>query len=232
MEGIPATALIPQAFTDSDKPACYWSPSDLKEGTSLKLFITSEIHAGWKYFTVNREVRLSKEFPKNYKDDIGYKFNHGPGKANKDGQPMEDKAKPRSLWLFRAWIVEQERMVAAVVDSMTLHKRFAKIMADPEYMLLSTGICNFYLTIFREKDPQSPADTYDATGSMRVLRNKKAAKEALKPWFPENYWLGLNPLEPAEEEAPNPGPSLPPTVRDENGADEVVNVNKEEGYEW
>lgn len=228
---IPASTLLPPAF-DGDKPECYWSPSDISEGGSVKLYLCSEIHAGWKYFTLSREVRLSQDYPSGYEDEIGYKFNHGPGKTDRDGKPMEEKAKPRGVWLARAWLVEEERMVAAIIDSWTLQSRIGKIMQNQEFGMTPNGIVNFYLTVFREKDPRTPAETYDVTGSLRVLRNKTAYQKAAEPWFPENYWLGLNPLEAAAE-PPARAAALPPTVRDENGADTEVEVGEaSETYNW
>ena len=230
-ELIPASSLLPAAFNDS-KPEFYWAPSEVAEGGSSKLYLTSEVHAGWKYFTLNREVRLSQEYPKGYEDEIGYKYNHGPGKTDKDGRPLEEKAKPRSVWMVRAWLVEEERMVAAVIDSFTLQSRISKILQNEEYGMTPTGVCNFYLTIFREANPATPAATYDATGALRVLRNKRAHEEAAKPFFPENYWRGLNPLEAGAEPPEKLAAVLPPTARDENGADAEVTVGAEGDYKW
>lgn len=226
---IPAATLLPPAF--KDKPDFYWAPSEIPEGSSLKLYLCSEIHAGWKYFTLNKEVRLSQEYPKGYEQEIGYKFNHGPGKTDKDGKPMEDRATPRGVWLFRAWVVEQERMVAAVIDSYTLQQKIAKILVNEEYGMTPSGVTNFYLTIFHEAKPATPANTYDATGALRMLRNKTAMEEAAKPFYPENYWRGCNPLEPPAEAPTSSGKALPPTVRDANGADEEVFVDKP-SYDW
>lgn len=228
-ELIPAASLLPAAFGKAD---IYWTPADVPEGGNVKLFITSEIHAGWKYYTLDREVRVFQEYPKGYEREIGYKFNHGPGKADRDGNPMEQKAKPRSIWMFRAWIVEKEQMVVAVIDSFTLHNKIAKILQCEEYGMTPKNICNFYLTIYREARPSSPAATYDATGHLRALNNKQAHLEAAKPFFPENYWLGINPLEaPAEPTADAGIPVLPATARDENGADTEVSVERED-YQW
>ncbi len=227
---IPATSLLPPAFGDS-KPEHYWAPSDIPEGSSVKLFLTSEIFAGWKYFTLNHEVRLSQEFPKGYEAEIGYKYNHGKGKVDKDGNPAEEKAKPRGVWMARAWFVEQERMVVAVIDSYTLQQKIAKILQNEEYGMTPSGICNFYLTVFRDAKPATPAATYDATGALRVLRNKQATIEAAKPFFPENYWVGLNPMEPPAEPAEAGVPVLPATARDENGADTEVSVQGDD-YKW
>lgn len=122
-------------------------------------------------------------------------------------------------------------MVAATIDSFTLQKKIGLILQNEEFGMTPSGICNFYLSIFRDAKPATPAATYDATGNLRMLRNKRAAEEAAQPWFPENYWRGLNPLEAATEPPAAAGAAIPPTVRDENGADTEVTVEGA-GYEW
>jgi hypothetical protein len=229
MTGIPAASLLPPAFNAS-KPDWIWSPRDIPEDSSRKLFIASEIQAGFRYYSINREIRLSKEFPADYEKDIGYKYNHGPGKTDKDGKPLEEKAKPSSVWLFRAWLVEDERMVAAIIDSFPLQGQIQKALTNDEFLMLDRGITNFYLTIFHDKNPASAALTYTCQSSLRTLRNADAYKQAGQPFYGENYWKGLNPLEPLTTPPANAG--LPATVRDENGADEEAVIAKEGDYNW
>lgn len=228
MPGIPAAALLPPAF--GELPDHFWRPNDVEKGGQARIFPASPISSGWRYFTVDREIRLSPDYPSGYEADIGYKFNHGPGKVDKEGRPAEEKAKPASIWIMRAWHVERERMICAIIDSFSLQKKIQKIYANDEYLMLDSGISNFYLTIFHDAKPSTPANTYDATGSLRTLRNEQAYVEAAKPWFPENYWAGLNPLEPrADQEAAAEAARaarLPATVRDANGADEFVELRQ------
>ena len=226
---IPASALIPPAF-NSAKPEWNFRPSDVPEDGSAKLFLTSEITAGWRYFTMNRQVKLSKTYPADFAADIGYKYGHGPDK----GPDKQEKASPTGLWLVRAWYVEKERMVAFVIDSFTLQGQLEKIFKNDEFQMLDTSITNFYLEIFNDKNPATPANKYSATGNLRVLKNRKAAAEAAKPWFPDNFFLGLNPLEaPTEPPSAPSEPSLPATRRDEDGADHEVALRKDgDGYEW
>lgn len=228
--GIPASSLLPPAF-NGGKPNWIWTPRDIPEDGERKLFLTSEIHSGWRYYSMNREVRLSKEYPENWESDIGYKYNHGPGKTDREGKPMEEKAKPTGTWLVRAWIVEEERMVAAVIDSFTLQGQIQKILQNDEFMLLPSNITNFYLTISNDKNPSKPADKYFAQGSLRTLRNKQATEEAALPFWPDSYWAGLNPL--VEPTQPPAQAGLPATVRDDNGADQEAELRKEEEtYRW
>jgi hypothetical protein len=227
--GIPAASLLPPAFS-SGKPDWIFSPRDIPEDSSRKLFIASEIFPGWKYFTINKEVRLSKEFPADYEKDIGYKYGHGPGKTDRDGKPAEEKSKPTSIWLVRCWLVEDERMVALVIDSFPLQGQIQKALQNDEFLMLDSGICNFYLTVFHDKNPASPALTYTAQASLRTLRNKAAYQEAAKPFYADSYFKGLNPLEAPAEPPANAG--LPATVRDENGADLEAVIPAEGDYAW
>jgi len=244
MTGIPAASLLPAAF-GGGKPDWIWSPRDIEGDSSRKLFIASEIQQGWKYFTINKEIRLSKEYPSDYEKDVGYKYNHGLGKTDADGKPLEDKGKPICCWLMRAWLVEEERMVAAVIDSFPLQGQIQKALQNEEFLMLDEGITNFYLTIFHDKKPASIALTYTCQASMRTLRNKAAYKEATKPFYGDSYWKGLNPLEPPTEPPANagvpaqglpaaglPAAGLPATVRDENGADHEAVIAKEADYNW
>lgn len=229
MSGIPALSLLPPAFGANSKPDTYWSQSDVPEDGKERLYLASEVYSGWKYFTVNKEVRISKDYPTGFTEEIGYRFGHGPGKTDKNGKPAEEKDKPRLFWMFRAWHVERKKMVCAVLDSFTLQNQIHKIVDDPEYQLLDSGLCNFYLTIHRDSKPASPAATYMATGSVRVCRSKEAIEAAAKPWWPDSYYKGLNPLE--DPATPPATGSLPATLRDEHGADHDVIVNKEDDDE-
>jgi len=180
MTGIPAASLLPAAFA-SGKPEWIWSPRDIPEDSSRKIFLTSEIIAGWKYFTMNREIRLSKEYPADYEKDIGYKYNHGPGKTDKDGKPAEEKSKPTGLWLVRAWLVEEERMVAAVIDSFPLQSQIQKALQNDEFLMLDEGVTNFYLTIFHDKNnpleapTEPPANAGVPAGLPATVRDENGA---------------------------------------------------------
>lgn len=232
-DGIPASSLLPPAFGDKAKPTNYWSQSDVPEDGKERLYITSEIHSGWKYFTTGKEVRLSKDYPTGFETEIGYKYGHGPGKTDPaTGTAKEERDKPRMVWLLRAWHVERKKMVAATIDSFTLQSQIHKILENEEYRQLPNGLCNFYLTIHRDSRPASPAATYMATGTLRVCQSKDAIKAAAEPWWPESYWKGLHPLE--DPAAPPPAGSMPATLRDEHGADTdvVVKNNNQDDEDW
>lgn len=219
MPPIPAEALIPPAFSGG-KPEWHWKPSDVPEDGMHRLYLCSEFIGGWRYYTMNRQVRLSKDYPENFAEDVGYKYGHGPDK----GEDKQQKSSPSSFWLARCWHVERQRMVAAVFDSRTIQQGIQKIFRNPEYQMLDTGITNFYLSVFHDKEPASAALTYSVTGDIRQLKNRTAAAELKNPWFPDQFFLGHNPLEQPTQPPAAAKPSLPATVRDENGADEEVQL--------
>ena len=65
MDGIPASSLIPPAF-NAERPDWIWEPKFLDKGGKAILYMTSEIFWGWRYYTADREVRLSLEYPSDY----------------------------------------------------------------------------------------------------------------------------------------------------------------------
>ena len=99
-QGIPASALAPAAFGEGGKPGWIWEQKDIPEGGEVKLYLTSGFKSGWRYFTANKEIRLSLDEPLEY-DDIGYLYGHGPGKVDKEGSPMEERSTPDEIWIAR-----------------------------------------------------------------------------------------------------------------------------------
>ena len=234
MTGIPASDLIPAAFGSAKKPDWIFTLRDIPMDQSRKFFLSSQFSRGYQYYTENGDIRLSEDFPTNYADDIGYAYKHGPGKVDDKGNPMEDRAHPSEVWIARAWLVEEERMVTLKVDSNPLMKSFHKLFQDSNFMLQETGIANFYITIYRESGKDGAPPKYDATASLRPLMNDTAYEQATKPFYPENYWQNLNPMEPAAEPpATKAAPARKPRARDENGADmDIAIKNSGDSYKW
>jgi hypothetical protein len=232
MNGIPASSLIPPAF-NAERPEWIWEPKFLDKGDTRFISMTSEIYWGWRYYTPDREVRLSLEYPADYEADIGYAFKNGPGKTDKDGNPAEKKAKPKNVWLFRGWLVQDKKMVAVVIDNFFIQSKMQKEFDNPEMMLMNTGVSNYYLEI--EKNPRDaiPALQFDTVTHLRPCGSKACLEQAKAPFYPERFWLGLNPLEAGTEPPANAGkPGLPATTRDNNGAEEEAVVTKEADLDW
>ncbi len=236
---IPASDLIPSAFGTSNKPEWIFTLRDIPldsdpKKNNRKFYLTSRFEQGYRYYTINSEVRLSREFPEDYAREIGYKYGHGPGKTDEHGQPKLEHAKPDTIWMVRAWCVEDKRMVALIIDSYPLMGKIQKILTINDEFALSqeTNVTNFYLTIFREpKQGTTKASTYDAAGSLRPTRSKELLEAAALPFFPDAYFKGLNPLVPPSDVIAS-GDHLPATVRDEHGADEEIALRSDDDGDW
>ncbi len=229
MSPIPASTLIPPAFANQGAPEWIWRPKDIEKGKSLRLYICSQESVGWMYYTDSKEIRLSQEFPTNFENDIGYKWGHGPGKRDNDGNPAEERSAPVKALLYRIWNTEASKMQAAVISSRPLIEQLFQIFSNTEFSLDDRigYVANFYLQIFHNANPSSQSMTYTAQGHLRPGQNPAMFAAALEPWYPEQYWLGLNPFEAPVEPPANAGRpgngAAPGTVlaalRDSNGAD-------------
>jgi hypothetical protein len=233
MNGIPASSLIPPAF-NAERPEWIWEPKFLDKGEKRIIYMTSEIFWGWRYYTADREVRLSLDYPTDHEQDIGYAFKNGPGKTDKDGNPAEKKAKPKNIWLFRGWLAQDKKMVAVIIDNFFIQSKIQKDFDNPELMLLANGVSNYYLEIERNPRDSVPALQYDTSTHLRPCGSKACLEQAATPFYPERFWLGLNPLESGPEPPAAAGkPVLPATTRDNNGAEEEVGPAKEqEALDW
>jgi hypothetical protein len=230
--GVPASLLFPANF-NGGKPDWIFEPKNIKEGESRKFYIASAIESGYRYYTLNREVRLSREYPENWEAEIGYKFKHGPGKVDAEGKPTEDKATPSGLWLVRAWLVEEAKMVALIIESYPLQLSIQQAIAsNDEFLFLDSGLSNFYLTIFHNRNPAQKALTYTAQSTLRVSQNSAAYEAAAEDFHPDQYFKGLNPFEaPAEADAAATR-RFPASARDENGADLEATIAQQESTAW
>jgi hypothetical protein len=231
---IAANQLFPPAF-GNQAPDWLWRPKDIPKGKFQRFYVTSQVDAGYRYYSEAREVRLSKEYPTDYEKDIGYRYGHGPGKADKDGQPLLERAMPTQVILIRLWHVEERKMVACVIDSWPLMQRLQQVFENEEFQLIGDPdngyISNFYLQVYHNANPASPSLTYTADGHLRPTQSAEALEAAAKPWYPDNYWLGLNPLEkPLQPPAAKPG--LPATAYDENGAEAPLAVHSTDDEPW
>lgn len=232
MDGIPASALIPPAF-NAERPDWIWEPKFLEKGDKRYIYMASEIYWGWRYYTQDREVRLSLDYPADHEADIGYAFKNGPGKTDKDGNPADKKAKPKNVWLFRGWSVQDKKMVAVVIDNFYVQSKMQQDFDSPELMLMNTGISNYYLEIQRASRDVLPALKYAASTHVRPCGNKACLEQAANPFYPERFWLGLNPLEAGTEPPASAGkPSLPATTRNSDGSEEEAFVKQESDLAW
>jgi hypothetical protein len=237
MSPIPASEIFPPAFSNV-VPEWIWRPKDVDKGKSVRLYVCSQSSIGWRYYTLNREIRLSKDFPTDYAEDIGYRYGHGPGKVDeKTGEPKEERDKPTQSCLLRVWHVENERMVAAVIDTWTLLQQLDQIFSNPEFNLNDQAgmVSNFYLQVFHNAN--MGAMTYTAQSFLRPSENPTMFAAASQPWYPDQYWLGLNPFEapatpPANAGRPAAERPVLEVLRDPHGADHEMELPTERAVVW
>lgn len=237
----------------SGAPDWVWRAKDITKGGFERLYVASRINDGWKYYTTEGPIRLSKTFPADYEKDIGYRFGHGPGKTDKNGNALLERAKPSGVYIFRAWHVEKQRYVCATIDSYPLQERIHQLFQNPEYKLLASGISNFYLTIYNNSNPSSKALTYTADAALRPLGNPDALAHAGDAFYPDQFWLGMNPFEapatPPENAGQPTGASTtgasttgagtngtaapaPAVVQDRNGSEVNTQVSADNDIVW
>ncbi|MGB7564221.1 MAG: hypothetical protein WBM08_05655, partial [Prochlorococcaceae cyanobacterium] len=189
------------------------------------------------YYKENKEIVLSMEYPENYESDVGYAFGHGPGKTDEQGNPKLERARPDKVVLLRMWHVEDKRMVAAVLDSSPVKKKLSRICSNPEFGLVEEKngalVSNFYLEFFHDGRPANKSLTYQVDGHLRPTQNPEVMKAAALPWFPENFFLGLNPFEEPAQPPKNAGkPEMPAVVYDDNGSEVEVNPRTPQEENW
>jgi hypothetical protein len=221
--GIAAKSLLPPAF--SNVPNWAWEPKQIAEGSNEIIYLTSPFEAGWRYYTKNKTIHLSKEYPEGWENDVGYAYGHGPGKVDeKTGEPKEERGKPSGCWLFRGWLVKEGRMAACTIGSYGLQLSIEQALENPEFKLMQpSSIANFYFTFFHNKNPASKNLKFTVTAAARPMQSADAKAAAKLPWYPEAYWLGLNPFEEPTNPPANAGqPGLPATTFDENGSESEV----------
>ena len=232
---IPCRELLPVAFGKGTHNV--WKSSEVPKGDSAPLCIASEVMEGWTYFTVDKEYRISVDYPENYLDDIGYAWGHGPGKTDAEGKPLMDKSKPSKIWAFRAWLLKEERMVTAVITSRPLQQAIGQLMMDEDHFFdKKTSFCNWFLLIEHNSNPISKAQTYTCRAKIKpggMAGNKPALEAAAKPYYLYRHFEGLDAFQPPAEPT-----EVKPTaggVRDDNGADieqPVKDSSKPQKEEW
>jgi len=190
---------------------------------------------GFQYFTLEKEVIRSATKPKekDYIDQISYKWEHGPGKTgkNKEGKtvPFEDKDYPKPFLAFTAICKERKKIVVAIIDKATIKEAIERALAKDDTHLTPDQILNLEFTITKVVKGNATSYAVDT-----IFKAPGAA--ALKLWKPtqDTVWTpalfdGAEPFDGKPADAKLKG--LPPTARDELGADkELTGAMPEEGW--
>lgn len=212
-------------------PKPYFEPKNLSDGESTTLRLcgthdTGHVIAGWSYFTEAGRPRRFPTFPKDYEQDIGLSY---AGKTQGTGE----KDRPKYFLSFVALRKEVNDFVVVTIPQKQVREQLEEILDMEDYQFLPNGMGNFYLTLKRRGEGMDTSYTLVPT-LKAPAKAEQARWEAAAPtiWLPALY-EGGDPFKgraQGEDGTMPPGgiAGLPPTRRDEYGADHEVAVRTEE----
>lgn len=190
----------------------------IKDGESARLrpcgtFDTGHVIAGFSYFSMEGRPRRFPKWPENYMDDIGLTFD-----AKRNGG--EERDRPKYFLSFIALRAETDDFVVVTLDKKTIREQFEEILAIEDYTTLPSGVSNFYINIKRKGVELNTS--YLMTPTLKAptkADEQRWAKASAGIWLPALY-SGADPF--AGKPADVKPEGLPPTHRDELGADHEV----------
>lgn len=181
-------------------------------------FGSGHVIAGWVYYTMEGQPRRfpSGKYPENFAEDIGLSYQ---GKTQGTGE----KDKPKYFLSFVALSREKDDFVIVTLDKKGVREQYEEIHGMEDYQVLPTGMANFFFTIKRKGKELDT--TYLVTPTLKPptkADEKRWAEAAPDIWLPALY-DGADPW--AGKPAGARPPGLPPTHRDETGADHEIAVD-------
>jgi hypothetical protein len=224
LSGIPASALLPSTIGGSN---IYWEPKSVPDNGSERLALASGFSAGYRYYTKNQQLRLSKTpFPDDvWRSDIRYAYGHGPDK----GEGKQELDTPCEIWMCRMWHIERKCMVVGIIPSYPVRAKISRLFENDQLIMTDSMLANFFFTFYKAKKGSGGTSKtdYDVTATVKPCTSPDALKAAAEPWYPDNFWNYQSPFEePADDRAAArpERPEVPLTTRDGNGADVISNA--------
>lgn len=214
---------------DSELPSRYLEPSKLADGGSAVFRLcgshaTGHVIAGYTYFTMDGQPRRFPDFPRDH-SDIGLSWS---GKQQGTGE----KAKPAYFLSWAIFSKEQSDFMVLTITQAKIREQLERILNMEDYEFLPSGLANFYLTLNR-------TGTKDKTSYTLIPTLKAPTKADEQRWKDNKDKLYLPALfengdpfagQPAEPETKPSG--LPPTSRDDLGADHPIEQPAMETAGW
>lgn len=213
----PASGAAPSKGPGKDK---YFECKSLGDGESATLrpcgtFNSGHVVAGWAYFTMEGQPRKfpSGKYPTNFAEEIGLSYT---GKTQGTGE----KDKPKYFLSFVALSREKDDFVIATFDKKGLREQFEEILAMEDYQVLPSGMANFFVTLKRKGEGLDTSWLLTPTLKAPTKADEKRWSDiADSIWLPALY-ENADPFSGKPAGARPAG--LPPTHRDETGADHEV----------
>lgn len=213
-----------------DRPRPYFEPKNLSDGESTTLRLcgthdTGHVIAGWSYFTEAGRPRRFPTFPRDYEADIGLSYT---GKTQGTGE----KDRPKYFLSFVALRKEVDDFVIVTIPQKQVREQLEEILDMEDYQFLPNGMSNFYLTLKRRGEGTDTS--YTLVPTLKAPTKADMVRwDGVAPtiWLPALYQGGDPFKGPAQEEGVlsmlRNVEGLPPTRRDDFGADHEVAIQKE-----
>ena len=209
---------------DTPKSSRYFKPSSLGDGESTTFRLcgthqTGHVICGWSYFTDGGQPRRFPNYPTNYLDDIGLTWE---GKNSGTGE----KAKPSYFLSFVALQKESDDFKIFTITQKGIREQLEEILATEGYGFRESGMANFFIVLKRKGTKLETS--YSMVPGLKVpakAEENRWLETADKLWLPALFVNG-DPFEGKPAMADS-ACGLPPTHRDDYGADTEVAVDKE-----
>lgn len=184
---------------------------------------SGHVVAGWEYFSeTEKRTKRFPDFPEDYIDDIGLSYS---GRIEKTGE----KDKPKFFLAAAVLSKELSRVAILTITNPKARDSWANTLNHEAYQYEDGSLANFYFTIRREGTGKDTAYVLvPAPKAAAATERKLWAEQADSLWLPALF-AGADPFagRPAEAAA---AAGLPPTSRDEAGADQEPGDIPEGGW--
>lgn len=211
-----------QSDESSPKSSRYFKPASLGDGesTTFRLCGTHDsghVIAGWSYFTEAGQPRRFGTYPTSYLDDIGLTWE---GKNSGSGE----KAKPSYFLSFVALRKESDDFQIVTITQKGLREQLEEILATEGYGFRESGMANFFVVLKRKGVKLETS--YNLVPALKVptkAEEQRWTQIKDQAWLPALFVNG-DPFEGKPADGGEASSGLPPTHRDDYGADTEVAI--------
>lgn len=239
-------------FPDNYKPATggssggsgepnpkYWefSSKHLGDGETISFrpcgtFDSGHVASGFQYFTMEGRVRRFFSYPSDFEKDIGLTW----AAKNASGEALEKleaegkaKDRPKYFLSFVAFFPDRKDFVCVTVLQKGVREQIEAILDMEDYFFMDSGVANFTLTVKRKGEKKDTIWHVTPTLKKPTAAFEEKWDEASSGiWLPALY-SGADPF--AGKPADGKIVGLPPTKRDELGADKEL-ATAGPGEDW
>lgn len=231
-------------FTQEETDRFYSPGKQLKDGDSHEVIVcggfdTGHVISGYKYFKNDGQPHttpFSEGYPKDYKEDIGLNYEAKFKRKVEYGSHTEDDLdKPKQILSFIGYIKEKKDFAIIEFNTRGLRTALEEILSMDSYEANDDGVYNFMMKLARKGSGTDTVYTLTPAPLKAPVRNAVAKKwaEIKDKWYLPALYDNADPFAGKPAEASTRG--LPPTHRDELGADHEIGKKTTEesiGSDW